>query len=168
LLQDDEFEYCVRKYRKAVFGAALCYVKNPGDADDIAQEVFMKLYTYTGSFDSEEHVRAWLMKCAVNLGKSLLRSYWHRNSAPLETAGEMPAPDTSETGLPELLNKLSRKNRAAMYLHYYAGYSAGEIAQILGTSESAVMARLSRGRKQLRAMMTDERNESNDGLQKYI
>ncbi len=168
-MRDEMLEKYVRLYRKTVFGTAMCFVKNPCDADDIAQEVFLKLYTHEGSFDSDEHVRAWLIRCAVNLCKSLLRSYRYRFSVPLEAAENAAYPDsTDSTALTELLQTLSKRNRAAVYLHYYAGYSAAETAQILGISESAVMARLSRGRKQLRAVLQEERNENNDGFQKLI
>ena len=169
-MSDTDLDHYVRKFRKTVFGTALCFVKNPSDADDIAQEVFIKLYRYNGTFDSEEHVRAWLIRCAVNLSKSLLRSYWHRFSAPLEDAGSKVYYDTDprQQDMLDALNELSSKNRAVMYLHYYEGYSAAETAQILKISENAVMARLSRGRKQLRKLLLEERNENDDGLQEYI
>lgn len=168
-MRDEMLEYYVRLYRRTVFGTAMCFVKNPSDADDIAQDVFLKLYTHSGEFDSDEHVRAWLIRCTVNLSKSLLRSYRYRFSVPLEDAeGAAHYDDPERTALSELLGGLSKRNRAAVYLHYYAGYSAAETAEILGISENAVMARLSRGRKQLRAVLQEERNESNDGLRKYI
>ena len=168
-MSDNDLDEYVRKYRKTVFGTALCFVKNPSDADDIAQEVFMKLYDHDGEFDSDEHIRAWLIRCTVNLSKSLLRSYWHRFSAPLEEADDKVYYDSTENAdMLKLLNKLRPKIRTALYLHYYEGYSAAETAKLLGTTESAVMARLSRGRKQLGALLLEERNESENGLQEYI
>ncbi len=168
-VSDIELESCVRRYRNTVFGTALCFVKNPSDADDIAQEVFIKLYKYDGEFDSDEHIRAWLIRCTVNLSKSLLRSYWHKFSAPLEEAENKVYYDKSvDADMLKLLNKLRPKIRSVLYLHYYEGYSAAEIAGILKISESAVMARLSRGRKQLRTLLLEERNESENGLQEYI
>ena len=168
-MSDSDFDSYVHKYRKTVFGTALCFVKNPSDADDIAQEVFMKLYKYDGSFDSDEHVRAWLIRCTVNYSKSLLRSYWHKFSAPLEAADDKVSYECIEsTDTLSLLNKLRPKLRTALYLHYYEGYSAMDVAKILGISEAAVMARLSRGRKQLREIMLKERKENGNGLQEYI
>lgn len=168
-MSENEFDCCVRRYRKTVFGTALCFVKNPSDADDIAQEVFMKLYRYEGHFDSDEHIRAWLIRCTVNLSKSLLRSYWHRFSAPLEEAGDKVCRGSDEsTDMRQLLSGLSPKLRSVLYLHYYEGYSAAEIADILGITESAVMARMSRGRKKLRAILLEERNGKHNELQEYI
>ena len=169
-MNDNDFESCVHKYRNTVFGTALCFVNNPSDADDISQEVFIKLYNYSGQFDSDEHIRAWLIRCTVNLSKSLLRSYWYRFSAPLEEAGDKVHYDsgTEHTDMLELLNRLRPKIRAVMYLHYYEGYPAADIGKMLNISESAVMARLSRGRKRLRSLLLEERNEDDNGLQEYI
>ena len=154
-MNDNDFESCVHKYRNTVFGTAMCFVKNPSDADDISQEVFIKLYNYSGQFDSDEHIRAWLIRCTVNLSKSLLRSYWHRFSAPLEEAGDKVHYDscTEHADMLELLNRLRPKIRAVMYLHYYEGYSVGESANTLAKTENTVSAYLARGRKKLRTVL---------------
>lgn len=164
----DELEQYIIKYRKTVWSAALCYLKSPADADDVVQDVFLKLFTYSGSFESEEHVKAWLIRCAINRSKNLLRSHWYRFSAPLEAAVDKPYNDCKESGgyeMPALFLRLSSKNRVVFYLHYYEGYSIAETAKILNISESAVGVRLMRGRKQLERSLKDEGSESN-GLQK--
>ena len=152
-----ELEQYMDKYRRNVFAAALFYLKNPYDADDVAQDVFLKLYTYSGEFESEEHIKAWLIRCAVNRCKDILLSPWHRLSMPLEAASEKIHIDRAE-GEGEvfrLLKKLRRKNRVTMYLSYYEGYSTEEIAEMLGISTVAVTSRLKRGREQLKKLMTD-------------
>ena len=155
-MNDSELERCIGLYRKSVLGAALCYVRNTSDAEDIAQEVFIKLYTYKGSFNSDEHIKAWLLRCTINLCKNLLRSYWYKHSEPLEAAGEKVHYDTSEGGgLPEAMSRLDPKTRMVLDLYYYEGYSAKETARIMHTSESAVLHRLSRGRKQLKAILIE-------------
>ena len=168
-VKDSEFERYIKLYRKSVLGTALCYVRNTSDAEDITQEAFFKLYTYKGSFENDEHVKAWLLRCAINLSKDLLRSFWYRCTDPLESIGEKVHYDTSEGGgLPEIMNKLNPKTRLVLSLHYYEGYSAKEIAQIMHTTESAVLHRLSRGRKQLKDILINERNEVKDGLQESL
>ena len=168
-VNSSDLERYIRLYRKSVLGAALCYVRNTSDAEDIAQEVFIKLYTYEGSFESDEHVKAWLLRCTINHSKDLLRSFWYRSSEPLEAAAGKVHYDTSEDGgLSEALSKLNPKIRIVLNLHYYEGYSAKEIAQIMHTTESAVLHRLSRGRKQLKDILINERNEVNDGLQENL
>lgn len=165
-VKDSELERYIKLYRKSVLGTALCYVRNTSDAEDITQEAFFKLYTYKGSFENDEHVKAWLLRCAINLSKDLLRSFWYRCTDPLESIGEKVHYDTSEGGgLPEIMNKLNPKTRLVLSLHYYEGYSASEIAQIMRTSENSVLHRLSRGRKQLKEILINERIEPNDELQ---
>ena len=166
-MTEEELERCIVLYRKMVWSAALCYVKNPADADDIAQDVFLKLYTYDGSFENEEHIKAWLLKCAVNRSKNILRSHWYRFSQPLEAAVNKEYLDDKDSGfeLPELFGKISPKNRIALYLHYIEGYSVEETARLLNISKSAAGVRLMRGRKQLEKLIADERGKGNE-LQK--
>ncbi|MBQ9384311.1 MAG: sigma-70 family RNA polymerase sigma factor [Ruminiclostridium sp.] len=160
----EELEQYILKYRKTVWSAALCYVKNPTDADDIMQDVFLKMFTYDGTFDGEEHIKAWLIRCAINRSKNLLRSHWYKFSAPLEAAMNKLCSDDKEhcqSELPAMFMKLSPKNRVVFYLHYYEGYSIAETARILKISESAVGVRLMRGRKQLEKALNNEGSENN-------
>ncbi|MBQ9384074.1 MAG: RNA polymerase sigma factor [Ruminiclostridium sp.] len=159
-----ELGYYLEKYRNSVFAAALFYLKNPHDADDVLQDVFFRLYTYDGSFESEEHVKAWLIRCAINRSKNLLHSPWYRLSAPLEAAVDKIQSDNAGAGDDDvfrLLKKLGRRNRVALYLYYYEDYSTEEIAKMLGISTVAVTSRLKRGRKQLGKLIEAERNAEN-------
>ena len=79
-----DVEYYLNMYRNNVFTAALCYVKKTADAEDIMQDVFFGLFTYEGSFNDDEHVKAWLIRCTVNRCTDLLRSHWYRFSVPLD------------------------------------------------------------------------------------
>ncbi|HBI51357.1 MAG TPA: RNA polymerase subunit sigma [Ruminococcaceae bacterium] len=161
-MTESEFEHYFMLYKETVWSAAFCYVKNAVDADDISQEVFLKLYTYSGEFSGSEHIRAWLLRCTVNRSKDHLRSHWQKYSEPLESIPEQEdtKPDDTDS-LSEVFMKLSRKLRITMYLHYYQGYSVTETAKLLGISESAVGVRLMRGRKKLGKLLSEERNEYN-------
>lgn len=152
-----ELEQYLGRYRKNVFAMALFYLKSPNDADDVVQDVFLKLYTYTGTFDSEEHIRAWLIRCTVNRCKDILHSNWYRFSEPLDAAGDKVHTDApaEEGRVYGMLKKLGKNNRVALYLYYYEGYSTEEIARMLGISVIAVTSRLKRGRKQLKKLLTD-------------
>lgn len=161
-MNDSEFERYVLLYRKCVCTAAFCYLRNASDADDAVQDVFFRLYTYEGSFKSDEQVKAWLLRCVINRSKDMLRSHWYRYYQPLEAAGETEYISGYDGELLEILKKLGRNNRVTLYMYYYEGYSSPEIAKILGISERAVSSRLRRGREQLRKMLTDERNDTND------
>ena len=157
-MNESEFERCVRQHLNSVYLTALYYLKNKSDAEDVAQDVFFKLCTYNGDFSDDAHLKAWLLKCAANESKNLLRSHWYKYSLPLETAGELPDPGASgftdtDNELLGALDSLGRNNRVVLYMFYYEGYSIAETAQILGISERAVSSRLRRGRKQLKALL---------------
>ena len=162
-MNDQELENCMKKYRGSVFAAALFYLKDPSEAEDVVQDVFFKLYTYGGSFRNEEHIKAWLIRCAINRSKNLLRSPWRRFSVPLEDVGDTSSYDNPEPGgeVFQMLKKLTRNNRITLYLYYYEGYSTEEIAKLLGISVIAVTSRLKRGRQQLRKLITDKRSAEN-------
>lgn len=159
-MTDSELERHMRLYYRSVYSMALCCCKNPSDAYDISQDVFLKLFTYTGTFNDDEHVKAWLLRCAINKSRNILRSHWNRYSQPLENAAEMSYdPFVEKSGrLAPFLNKISRNNRTALYLHYYEGYSVKEIARITGAGEAAVRSRLLRGRNKLKKLLENERN----------
>ncbi len=145
-------------YRSNVTDAALFIVKNPADAEDIAQDVFLKLYTYSGTFNDDEHVRAWLIRCAMNSSLNYIKSYRYKNSVPLDELPEIPdSTANADSGLKDGMMSLAPKFRAALYLHYYEGYTAKETAALLGISTAAVKWRLKRGRDKLREFLNDER-----------
>ena len=160
-MNEKDVEHYMKLYRRSVIAAALCYVKNYADADDIMQEVFFKLYTYNGLFESDEHVKAWLIRCAINQSKNLLGSRWYRLSLPLESAESVVHYDhpPCEAKVPELLCKLSKNTQIVLYMYYYEGYSAEEISRILGISKSAVNSRLKRGRQKLKKLLTEGKEQ---------
>lgn len=157
---DNELEYYIRNFRKSVYNAVLCYVRNPSCAEDITQDTFLKLYTYDKSFNDDEHVKAWLLRCAINKCKNHLRSHWYRFSAPLESAETLTYNDKVEyeDEMLKIMKKLSRNNRIALYMYYYEGYTIEEIGRILDVSPDTVSSRLHRGRQQLKKLLSEERN----------
>lgn len=157
----NELDRCMRKNYKCVYCMALCYCKNPSDADDIAQDVFLKLFTYGGTFGSDDMLKAWLLRCTVNRSINILKSGWNRFSRPLETAEEKTCTDSYDDDgetLLKLIMKLNKNSRTALFLYYYEEYSIEEISAITGAGASAVRSRLARGRKQLKKLIESERN----------
>ena len=151
----NDVEHYYKLYGRNVISAALCYVRDPNDANDIAQDVFFRLYTYSGSFDSDEHIKAWLIRCTVNRSKDLVKSPWRRRSLPLEAAADkVHYDDVPESGgMLDIMNKLSRNSRVALYMYYYEEFSTREIADILGVSVNTVSLRLRRGKQQLKKLL---------------
>lgn len=146
-----KFTQYVSAFQPSVYRLAYSYVKSSADAEDITQEVFLKLYRSGESFTADENVKAWLMRVAANTAKNYLASAWVKRQIPLTE--DIPLKSEKDYELLEALNCLNRNYRAVIYLHYYEGYSVSEISGMLGISESNVKARLKRGRDKLKAIL---------------
>lgn len=134
-----------------VYRLALCRLGTKSDAEDVYQEVFLRLFRDETVFRDEEHLKAWLIRVTVNCCTDLHRSAWFRRSVPLEewTASEQPVPEeyadlwNSVAALPEEL-------RTVIYLHYVEGYNTDEIAGMVGCRPTTVRTRLHRARNRLK------------------
>lgn len=144
-------------YQDNLFAVAFNICQNTQDAEDVIQDTFVQYYTTKKEFDNEEHIRAWLIRVAVNKAKNVTRTFWRRNKVSIEDFMETLAFETpkSET-LFETVMQLPKKYRIVIHLYYYEDYSVGEIAKILKLSESNVKTRLMRGRAKLRKVLKEE------------
>ena len=153
-MTDAEFEAAVERHADAIFRLAYSYMKNRADAEDVMQETLLKLYGQT--FDSPEHERYWAVRVAVNECRKLLRTPWRRRTGPLEEAPELAAAeDPAQSELFREVMALPPKYRAAIYLHYYEGYSVREIAGAMGANPSTVQTWLMRARGQLKTNLKE-------------
>ncbi len=155
-MTEQELTRIVGLYSNTVFRTAMCFMKNKADADDIMQDTFLKIYTYKKDFESDEHIKAWLIRTAANQAKNLLKSRWYRLSEPIENAENAVFQEKEADSLLSVIMKLKPKSRHALYLFYYEGYSVKEIAAIMKQSETAVTSQLSRGRSQLKKLLMKE------------
>ena len=158
-MQAEQFTRVARTYMDTVYRVALNYMKSPDAADDITQEVFLRLLRTETLFASEEHIRNWLIRVTINECKRDLASRWRRVE-PLEAYAEklsFSSEENSETF--RIAMRLPRKYRMVIYLHYYEGYSTAEIAQILGSKQSTVCTQLERGRKLLKNMLLEANDD---------
>ena len=155
-ITEQEFKRIIGLYSGTVFRTAMCYVKSKPDADDIMQDTFLKLYTYSGSFENDGHIKAWLIRVTANSCKNLLKSHWYRFSLPIESAENIPAEQADGDYLLSVIMKLGRKNRTVLYMHYFEGYSVKEIASLTGMTETAVTSQLYRGRNRLKQLLLKE------------
>ncbi len=144
-------------YQRSLFAAAFNMCKNKQDAEDVVQDTFVQYYTTKKEFESEQHVRAWLMRVAVNKAKNINRTFWRRNKVSIEDYMETLVFETPEAEtLFETVMQLPEKYRIVIHLYYYEDYTVSEIADILKLSESNVKIRLSRGRGMLRNALKEE------------
>lgn len=133
-------------YADMVYRLAFVRTKNKADSDDILQDVFLRYLKVWQKMQSEEHVKATLLRITVNCTNSLKSSAWHKKTEPLDEniMAEQSGFTISYT-LAQVL-KLPLKYRTAIHLHYFCGYSVEEIAKINKSNPSTVKTHLSRGR----------------------
>lgn len=144
------------KYKDSLFSAAFNVCANAADAEDVVQDTFIQYHTTDTQFADEQHIRAWLLRVAINKAKNVTMSFWHRRGVPLEEYAEtltFPSPEAGE--LFEQVMKLPEKYRIVIHLFYYEDYSVREIAGILRITEANVKVRLSRGRRLLKEALQE-------------
>ena len=147
----EDMNRAVEAYADMVRRICLVHLKNIHDTEDVFQNVFLKYMLYKGSFESEEHEKAWFVRVTINACTDWLRSLRSRRWVPLETVlEESNMPDDALREVLEAVLQLPDRYRKVVYLFYYEGYSAVEIAGILGKKENTVYTWLSRARDLLR------------------
>jgi len=152
-----EVNRAIELYADTVRRICLLHLKNYADTEDIFQTVFLKYALYSGEFESSEHEKAWLIRVTVNACHDLLKSFSHRNTVSLEVLAEESAAEDPENGeVLQAVLSLPKKYKDVIYLHYYEGYSAVEIAKMLGKNENTVYSLLSRARGLLKDMLGGE------------
>ncbi|WP_195419883.1 RNA polymerase sigma factor [Collinsella sp. D33t1_170424_A12] len=164
---ESEANRLVEAYADTILRVSYTYLRSTHDAEDICQDVLLKALDRTGSFESPEHERAWIIRVAINAAKDLLRRQSGRGTVALDEIAEPAAPpraterdlELRAASVLELVMALPLEYREAIYLHYYEGYSIKQIAAVVHASESAVATRLSRGRSKLRPALEGVRHE---------
>ena len=155
-MTDQRFREAGELYGDMVFRLAYSYLKNRADAEDVMQETLLKFYVEPRGFESPDHEKHWLLRVAANECKKLLRSPWRRRTDFLDEAAEAAAFDQpAQSELFQQVMSLPPKYRAAVYLHYYEGYSVKEIGELLGAKASTVQTWLMRARGQLKIKLKE-------------
>lgn len=153
-MTQDEFLEAYAKYKNTVYSVIFNYVKNNEDANDLQQEVFIRLLKSDTDFEDDEHMKAWLIRVASNLSKNLLRDNSRISNSPLPE--EIAYSLKEDNGIFEYVLELPEKYRIPIHLHYYEEYSTREIAQVLEIPEATVRIRLKRGREKLKKVLQKE------------
>ena len=160
------FETIVRRYQRAIYRVAFGLTRRAEDADDLAQEAFVRAYRAIGTFRADEPLYPWLSRITVNLAYSLFRRRKRRPEAELEPMLEAgrdwaSADDTVEhvegnervAQLRESFAQLSPEHQAVLVLRIVQNQSYGEIASTLNVPIGTVMSRLSRARAELKVRL---------------
>lgn len=155
MLTNQQYTCLVKKYIDSLFRLALSHTKNPTDAEDVVQNVFLKLLQQKRDFESEEHVRNWLIRVTVNECKKWHRSPWRRHLSFEDGCADLPNTTGRDREVLQAIMDLPVKYRTVIYLYYYEGYSTQQIAQALGIAKGTVCVRLSRAREMLRVELQE-------------
>ena len=145
------------KYQDNLYIIAFNVCKSVEDAKDVVQDTFIQYYMAKKEFDNEQHIRAWLIRVAINKAKNVNGTFWRKNKMSLEDYMETLEFETPESEeLFETVMQLPEKYRIVIHLFYYEEYTVHEIVGILKLSESNVKVRLSRGRSLLKEKLQEE------------
>ena len=154
----------MRTYGHTVYRVAYHALRNPADAEDVMQTVLLKLYQHPEAFDSDDHMKHWLLRVAVNESRRLQRSFRRHGCLPLDEWRDAPQyTDPAKAGLFRAVMSLDRKYRLSVYLYYYEGCSVKEVAAALHANPSTVQTWLLRARAQLRQLLSDQEEREEIG-----
>ena len=158
MMNESRFTALAEKYMDMVYRIALNALGSAADAEDVTQNVMVRLYRADPDFESEEHAKRWLIRVAVNESKRLVGLPWKKREASFEevlNAASVEA-DGLQKDLVRKIAQLQPKYRVPMYLYYFEGYSVKEIAELTGSKTSTLQTRLARGREKLREVLEEE------------
>lgn len=143
------------RHADAVRRICFLHLNHRGDVEDVFQEVFLKHALHDVAFESEAHERAWLLRVAINACKDVTKGFWRRRVFPLEQADLIGLTIGQEESavLGAVLRLTPPQYRDVIYLHYFEGYKATEIAVIFNRKENTIYTWLDRARKQLRTLL---------------
>lgn len=155
------WEILVRKHQESVFRLAYLLLGDPDEAEDVAQETFIRTYRYLNRYDANRQMRPWLMRIASNLARNRKRSlvrYWR---ALERAARQRPAPDPGMNSddvreLWQAIRRLKHADQHVIYLRYFLEVSEVEMASILDVPRGTVKSRLHRALGRLREVIEAE------------
>lgn len=160
-----EIEHVMRMYGDAVWRACILYL-SASDAEDVFQDVFIKYTLHKGMFRDDEHVKAWLLRVAINECKDALKSSRRKNTSLEERveqcgdegfSADYGIDEGHEQGVREILDvmdSLDDPPKTQLYLSLCEGYTAREISKICNMPEGTVYSWISRGKAKLKEALS--------------
>lgn len=141
-------------YGNHILRLAYTYVHNLSDAEDILQDTLVQYLKTTPVFENAAHEKAWLLRTAANLSKNRIR--YNRLRTTDELNEELIAEEREDLSFVwEAISQLPVAQREIIHLFYQEGYSAAQIAAIVGRRESTVRSDLTRARKRLKTILKE-------------
>ena len=149
-------EEAIRRHGTAVYRLAYAYMRNPHDADDVFQDVFLRYAQKAPAFRDGAHVRAWLLRVTINRCRSHYRSQWWKRMLPLEHAATVASPPPDDPALAQALDRLPAKYRTVIHLSCFEHLDMQEIAALMGVKPASVRSQLSRARAMLNELLRED------------
>ena len=156
MLSTEEFKRCAQEYMDVVFRVAFSCLRSQTDAEDVTQEVLLRLYETDYVFESRAHIKNWLVKVTYNECRKFWRRLWRRHENIDDYAEQLAFEETDCQDLFTAVMTLDRAKRIVVVLYYLEGYQIQEIAGILKIPPGTVGTRLARARKELRKYLEEE------------
>lgn len=156
---EQEVNRAIDLYSDTIRRICMLHLKNTADTEDIFQTVFLKYALSDICFENHEHEKAWLIRVTMNACKDLLKSFW-KHTIALDEIIEQPSnisPDHKE--VLEAVLSLPARYRDVVYLHFYEGYTAPEISQILHKNVNTVYTLLNRSKQMLQKKLEGDEDE---------
>lgn len=148
---EQEINAAIDRYADTVRRLCMIQLKNYADTEDIFQNVFLKYALSSRSFESPEHEKAWFIRVTINACKDLIKSFFRSRTVSLDQLMEQPGQLLEDhREVLEAVIYLPRKYREVIYLHYYEGYTAPQISEILGKNTNTVYTLLARSKNLLK------------------
>lgn len=153
-VDNDYIHSAISEYADTVYRVAYQYLLNSADAEDIAQEVFLALCKH-GKIEGEGQTKAWLIRVTINKSINAYRANKRRRDRTVTLDERTTGTVASLSDLEQALSELSAEDRELVYLYYFEGYKAEEIAKMLRCTKNTVHKRLSRARQKLKKFLED-------------
>jgi len=151
------------EFSDMVYRVAAARTNQPTDAEDIFQEVFLRLVKHGNRLRSREHAKAWLIRCTINCCNSHHQSAWQKKTVGIEEYNGHEDLSYQQIELLDAVRSLTAEHQEVIHLFYYEGYSNKEIAELLNIKGNTVKSRLRRARLELRSVWSEE--EVTDGTE---
>ena len=154
---EEDIRIALENHGDTVRRVSFIHLKNYSDVEDVFQDVFLKYMLHDGNFENKNHEKAWLIRVTVNQCKDLLKSFFRKkvNSIDDVDISNFAVRDEDRYLLDAVL-KLPDKYKDVIYLYYYEGYTAVEIAKLLNKRENTIYTWLSRGKSALKDSLGGE------------
>ncbi len=153
----EEKRKIVEKHFDMVYRLAFSQTRDKDHTDDVVQEVFLRFIKQEKAFESDEHIKAWLIRVTVNCCHNVFSDLWHKRTAPLSEREDAPVFDNvEESDVFAAVQSLPEKYRTVIHLFYYEDMSVESISKALEMKASTVKSHLHRGRNLLREKLEGE------------